>query len=276
MAEDRIAIVSDVHGNLTAYRAVLDALEQRGIEHVINLGDVIGKGPRGSACVALTRERCRVTVRGNWDAGFVNADDDQLNAAQRWWRDELTLSDRDWLASLPGTHDLLVAGRRVRLFHASAIDEFTRVMFRHTDEQFEMMFSATPFTGDGPQPTVVGYGDIHDAYQEVRGGRTLFNAGSVGNPLDDPTASYVVLHGDVGSPDPGPFSIEFVRLPYDIEAEIAVATACGMPALAEYARELRTGVYRGLVPLNDVPAPAAGDAATAPRPAPQSAPSVRR
>lgn len=273
MGPDRIAIVSDVHGNLTAYRTVLDDIERRGIDHVINLGDVAGKGPRGSACVALTRERCRVTVRGNWDA-FLPRPETTLDTAGRWWHDELTAADRDWLVGLPGVHDLLVSGRRVRLFHASATNEFTRVHFHHTDEQFDQMFAATPFTGDGPVPTVVGYGDIHDAYQEVHRGRILFNAGSVGNPLDEPTAGYVVVHGEVGAAEPGPFSIEFVRVPYDIEAEVAVAAACGMPALAEYARELRTAIYRGLAPLSDGPPDEAP--ATAPRPAPPSTPSVRR
>ena len=62
-ALDRVAVVSDVHGNLTAYEAVLADIDARGITRVVNLGDVVGKGPRGAACVALTQERCEATVR---------------------------------------------------------------------------------------------------------------------------------------------------------------------------------------------------------------------
>ncbi|MFC0672475.1 metallophosphoesterase family protein [Brachybacterium hainanense] len=244
MTLDRIAVVSDVHGNLTAYRAVLAEIDRRGIPIVLNLGDVAGKGPRGAEAVALTRERCAVTVRGNWDA-FLGEDGHQLSAGMRWWRDELSTADRAWLADLPGTHDLLLSGRRVRLFHASSTDEFTRVHFHHSAEQFAQMFAATPFTGDGPAPTVVGYGDIHDTYVEVDAGRTLFNAGSVGNPLDEPTAAFAVLEGELGSDAPGPFSLSFVRVPYDVEAEIAVARDLGMPEADSYAIELRTAVYRG-------------------------------
>lgn len=59
---EQTAIISDVHGNLTAYRAVLDDLERRGITRVLNLGDLVGKGPRGAECIELTQERCEVTV----------------------------------------------------------------------------------------------------------------------------------------------------------------------------------------------------------------------
>lgn len=242
---DRIAVVSDVHGNLTAYEAVLGDIDRRGIERIVNLGDFVGKGPRGADVVELSRDRCQVNVRGNWD-DFLPGDPQAFSEPIRWWRDELKPEQLAWLAVLPLSHDLLLSGRRVRLFHASASSVHTRVRFRHTEAEFHGMFATTALTGDGPPPSVVGYGDIHDTYLEVRQGRTLFNAGSVGNALDEPTAAYVVLEGVLGSPEPAPFGIQFARVPYDIEAEIAVARERGMPEVEEYAVELREGVYRGV------------------------------
>ncbi|MEP6651651.1 MAG: metallophosphoesterase, partial [Lapillicoccus sp.] len=75
--------------------------------------------------------------------------------------------------------------------------------------------------------------------------QTLVNVGSVGNPLDATTASYVVLEGIADSVKPAPFGIQFVRVPFDTEAETAIAEASGMPQASEYAVELRTGLYRG-------------------------------
>ena len=63
---DRIAVISDVHGNVTALEAVLADIEARGITRVLNLGDVVGKGPRGAEAIKRTRDTCEVTVRGNW------------------------------------------------------------------------------------------------------------------------------------------------------------------------------------------------------------------
>ncbi len=241
MAGERIAVVSDVHGNLTAYEAVLADVAGRGITRVLNLGDVVGKGPRGSACVALTRERCEVTVRGNWDA-LVAGPLERLWSSGRWWREELDPDDLGWLAALPSSHELELGGRRVRLVHASATSEFVRVHARHTDEEAAGMFAVTGFTGGGPSPDVVGYGDIHATYVEDVGGRTLFNAGSVGNPLDEPSAAYAVLTADAAGAGVG---IQFVRVDYDVEAEIALARRTGMPEADAYAIELRTAVYRG-------------------------------
>jgi protein phosphatase len=89
----------------------------------------------------------------------------------------------------------------------------------------------------------VGYGDIHVAYLRTFAGCSLFNVGSVGNPLDLPLAAYAVLEGEYGSAASAPFAIQLLRVPYDIEAEIALAEALDMPDLAHYADELRTARY---------------------------------
>ncbi|MBD3943398.1 metallophosphoesterase family protein [Microbacterium sp. NEAU-LLC] len=244
MPLERIALISDVHGNLTALEAVLADIAGRGIHRIINLGDNAGKGPRGAAVVERVREVCEVNIRGNWDDFLEGIGDDDAEE-MRWWRDELSPPQRAWLRALPLSHDLTLSGRRVRLFHASAESPHVRVHFHHTEAQFDDMFRATAMTGDGPEPTVVGYADIHDAYIESRDGRTLFNIGSVGNPLDEPTPSYVILEGVPDADGPAPFEVRFVRVPYDVEAEIAVAEGLGMPQAGVWAVELRTAVYRG-------------------------------
>lgn len=237
---DRIAVVSDVHGNMTAYEAVLHDIDRRGIGRVFNLGDLFGKGPNGSAAIAVTRERCEATVRGNWDM-LVDFPRDRAAAPLRWWLDEMSYADHSWLRDLPFSVDLDLGGIAVRLFHASSDSVSHRVFPDHPDDEFRSMFANTAATGDGPEPAVVVYGDIHYAYARTVGSRTLINAGSVGNPLDEPTASYVVLSANrsVVTPD-------IVRVPYDIEREIALAAGRGMPELEPYVVELRTGLYRGL------------------------------
>lgn len=250
MTLSRIALISDVHGNLTALDAVLADVAGRGIDRILNLGDVAGKGPRGEAVAQRCREVCETTLRGNWDDylgswdSFRPGASDDAPAELRWWRDELSPESRNWLRTLPYVVDLELSGRRIRLFHASAESPHVRVQFHHTPEQFAGMFATTEMTGEGPEPDVVGYADIHDAYLETFEGRTLFNVGSVGNPLDEPTPSYVVLEGVPGC-EPAPLGIQFVRVPYDVEAEIAVAEDLRMPTREAWAVELRTAVYRG-------------------------------
>lgn len=239
MSDGVIAVLSDVHGNMTAFDAVLTDIDARGITRIFNLGDVAGKGPQGSAAIARSIERCELTVRGNWDE-FLPVPDPAHSEGLRWWRNELTCADRQWLQALPFSSDLRLGDRHIRMFHASADMVGHRVRRRHTNEEFAGMFANTPATGDGPLPDVVMYGDIHDVYAEVMCGKTLINVGSVGNPLDETTASYAIVRSANGV-----FSWQIVRVPYDVEAELAIAREMGMPELEYYDVELRTGEYRG-------------------------------
>jgi diadenosine tetraphosphatase ApaH/serine/threonine PP2A family protein phosphatase len=254
---ERIALISDVHGNLTALEAVLTDIDARGITRIFNLGDYVGKGPRGSEVIDICRERCEVNILGNWDDFLPDPDhpnrglDDE---AMKWWLAELSDGQGEWLRGLPFSHDFVMSGRNVRLFHASADTVHRRVRFDHDEEEFLGMFANTAATGDGPIPDVVGYGDTHDAFYEVDlERRTLFNTGSVGNSMGDPTPVYVILEGVPDSAEEAPFSIQFVRVPYDVEAELDVARELGMPELEAYALELRKGIYRGNLTAGEEP-----------------------
>ena len=243
---DRIAIISDIHGNLAALEAALKDIEARGISHIYCLGDLAGKGPLSSECIDLCKARCEVIVRGNWDDGL--SDIQPENDHVTWQQGRIGQARLEYMKALPNTHDFVMSGKRIRLLHASHISEHHRV---HQNAEYDVhleMFQNTPFTGeDAPLPDIVGYGDIHAAYmnQLYREHKTLFNAGSVGNPLDIPLASYVILNGNYSSEDTAPFSLEFVRLPYDIDLAVKQAHESGMPGAETYEIELRTSVYRG-------------------------------
>lgn len=246
MTGDRIAVLSDVHGNLTAFQAVLEAIDRLGIDAVVNLGDVVGKGPRGSACIALARERCTTTVRGNWDEWLGGEplhlprdDGSGLRAGVQWWHDELTAEDRRWLRGLPFSASAALGADLVRFVHASTTDVWTRVWLHHSEEEAAGFFGASEAVGPGPAPTIACYGDLHSAYLERTPFGPLVNVGSAGNPLDEPRASFVVLEaGEQGA------EVRFERVDYDAEAEIAAAERADMPLTAVWARELREAYYR--------------------------------
>ncbi len=256
MSRDSLALISDVHGNLTALEAVLADIESRGITRVLNLGDYVGKGPRGGAVVARCQEVCEINLLGNWDDFLPDPDREYDDDALRWWLADLAPGQAEWLRGLPFCHDLLMSGRRIRLMHASSETVHRRVRYVKTEEEFLGQFANTAATiaavGDGPAPDVVGYADTHDPFYETQmRSRTLFNTGSAGNAMGDPTASYVVLDGVLDEPDPAPFSIAFVRVPYDVEAELAVARDLGVPQYPGYEAELRHGLYRGALTTFD-------------------------
>lgn len=239
---DRIALISDIHGNMPALEAVLANIERRGITRIICLGDLVGKGPDSARAVDFCAERCEAVVRGNWDDGMATAVDP--GSTFRWHRDQLGPERLAYLAALPNSVDLVMSGRQVRLLHASPQGVYRRVYQTDPIETLESMFENTDFTGFESVPDVVGYADIHTAYLRTWRHRMLFNVGSVGNPLDLALACYAVLEGnEVGAQ--ASLSVTIARIPYDIERAIADADAMDMPELDAYAKELRTAVYRG-------------------------------
>ncbi|MCK6579040.1 MAG: metallophosphatase family protein [Anaerolineae bacterium] len=245
---DRIAVISDVHGNMPALEAVLADIRARGIDLIFNLGDLVGKGARSDLTIDCCREVCQVILRGNWDDAFVHEAD--ADAALLWYREQIGSERRAYLDTLPNVHNFWLSGMRVRLYHASQEGVYKRVHPWRPPEVLQAMFDNTEFTGfDHPSPDIVGCGDIHAAYmlpmRDIN--KTAFNAGSVGNPLDMPLATYAILSGHYGSQTPGSHTIDFVRLSYDIDAELAEGARIGLPELNYYAIELRTAEYRGAI-----------------------------
>jgi len=114
---DRMAVISDIHGNLPALEAVLADIEARGISRIYGLGDLAGKGPDGAAAIDISRRVCVATVQGNWDESLANAEPD---STVMWHRRQLGPERLAWLRDLPPTVDFRLSGRKVRLFHASA------------------------------------------------------------------------------------------------------------------------------------------------------------
>ena len=107
------AVISCLHANLAAFEAVLDDIDQQGIETITCLGDLVGYGPQPNEVVELVRERAIPTCQGCWDEDII----DGLNAcecsypsqlaerrghlAHQWTAERMTDENKAFLASLP-------------------------------------------------------------------------------------------------------------------------------------------------------------------------------
>lgn len=242
---DKIAIISDIHGNIPALNAVLDDIKDKKITKIICLGDLAGKGPNPAEAVDMIRLSCDEVLMGNWDAMISNENDYDM---VKWAREKLGEERLDYIRNLPFSVDFYISGRLIRLFHASPQGVFHRVHSHSPSDKILGMFDNTENTGNtfgNENPDIVGYGDIHGAYISYFDDKVLFNAGSVGNPLDMTLASYVILEGEYNGRDNKGFQINFIRVPYDVELAIKLAKESNMPEIDAYINELRTGRYRG-------------------------------
>jgi protein phosphatase len=237
---ERIAIVSDIHGNLPALEAVLEDIKSRNINRIFCLGDLAGKGPSSTEVVDIIRENCDVVIKGNWDYYMTEV---KNNEALMWHQNKLGTERLKYMKELPIYKEFYISGKLLRLCHASPNDLFHRTYLSTERSERMKLFAATPTLDI--EADVIGYGDIHGAHVDNFKGKTIFNVGSVGNPLEITQSSYGIIEGELNNKNSSAFSICLVRVPYDIELAVKQAESSGMPDMNEYINELRTAKYRG-------------------------------
>lgn len=228
----RVLVISDVHANLRALDAVLEAAGT--VDAVWHLGDVVGYGPQPNEVVARLREAGAVGVRGNHDAAAVGGDEiDWFNPdarrAMEWTRtvlDEPTLS---WLDALPPTRTeesfLLVHGSpRDPLWEYVLTAEIAKANLDRLDGGHALHgHTHVPIVWSAHGGRVTGHEPSDRATLALGTGPTLSNPGSVGQPRDGiPTASYLVL-------DPRTATATWGRAAYDIEAVQEQMRALDLP-----------------------------------------------
>ncbi len=222
----RLGIFSDVHANLEAMTAVMEAFRQENIDKYYCLGDVVGYGADPNPCAQIVREVAEVTILGNHDAAVAGRMDySYYYEAARHALDAhaaaLTPQNMQWLKSLPYKHhlkdiDLLLChGSPVRL------------------EEFEYIFApeqareCLPIFNQLGKLTLIGHSHLCKVFaltpKEVielppedfvlqDGYRYIASVGSVGQPRDyDNRASFTVF-------DTSTKTFEFKRVEYDIDS----------------------------------------------------------
>ncbi len=261
---DRIAIISDVHANITALNAVLDDIYSRGISRIICLGDSVTKCCNPDLVIDKLRESCEIILKGNCDESIASS---SIKARAFWSRLKIGQERADFLNNLPVSTEFYMSGRLIRLMHASpySLSSIYNPMFSNkgtTREGIELdsptkLFDNTDFIGKSPNdpiPDVVGYGHIHTPNIFRFKNKLVFNPGSVGLPVEmlnddnlynqsnrfSTLASYVILEGIYNSKDLASFSVNLVRVPYDLEKEIAYLNASDMPGKERIINSLKT------------------------------------
>jgi putative phosphoesterase len=231
----RIAIISDIHGNLAALDAVIADLEYQRPDLVVHLGDLAVTGPRPAEVVDRIRELGWPGVLGNtdellWDPGQLAQQESRAPKLRDWlrtlfgrlapWAEERLGAERiAWLRTLPGEwrQGSLLA------VHASPGDLWSAPMPDADDGTLTGTYGR-----HGAR--VVVYGHIHRPYIRTLSGLTVANSGSVGLPYDgDWRASYLLIEDGVPS---------IRRVEYDLRRALADLTDTHFP-LARWLGEVQ-------------------------------------
>ncbi len=235
---NRVAVISDVHGNRHALEAVLDAVAGERPDQLWCLGDLVGYGPKPNECCRTVAGQADLCLAGNHDLvvlGSLSIHDFAGDAATaaRWTQTVLADDAREFLTGLQSSAQRDGA----ELFHGSARDPVWEYVLGEEAAWWTLQATTAPLVlvGHSHVPLAISLeGEVlagglapGGTVIELEAGRWLLNPGSVGQPRDgDPRAAYLLL-------EPGRRA-SFRRVEYPLERTQEEMRELGLPeALAE-------------------------------------------
>lgn len=215
----KLAVLSDIHANWPALRAVLADIKLQRILEIWNLGDIVGYAPFPNETVAMLKKGRIKSISGNYDEKVL----DFFKNREEWrgkktpakyfsfaWTNRVLLDEaRVYLKELPDTLTLHWSGKKFLLVHASL------------QNPEEGLTEATPMSrfselAKRVKTDVVLCGHSHRYFMKEAGGVLFVNPGSVGRPFDgDPRASYAVIEVKTGR-----LHVQNRRIAYPIEETV--------------------------------------------------------
>jgi len=228
----RVAVISDIHGNLHALESVLRSVDAESPDEVWCLGDLVGYGPQPNRCCELVAERADVCLIGNHDLGVlgrIDLDDfsPDAAAAARWTAEVLEDEPRRYLESQSPSAVL----DRAELYHASPRDPVWEYVLAPEVAFLSLEATEKPLVLVGHSHIALRFGAEQLALALCEEGtqvdlareRWLLNPGSVGQPRDgNPRAAWLLLDFD------GPKAV-YNRVEYAVEKTQAEIRERGLP-----------------------------------------------
>ena len=214
-------ILSDIHGNLPALRAVAEAIPQA--DRVIVAGDLCEEGPTPAQVLDMLRELGWTLIAGNTDQDLVSVPAGMKDRKARlitWARGQLGAERLRFLESLPFSTTIEADGHEVALVvHANPLNMEDQLYPTMTEEELKPYLKKV-------RPNLLAFGHLHIPYVRPVAGKVLVDVSSVGHPKDkDRRAAHTVITWEGERR-----SIEQVRIPYDVEETVHMMRSSGMPA----------------------------------------------
>ena len=206
----RIAIISDIHGNIFGLKAFFEDIKNKKIDEIICLGDVVGYYPYPNEVIELVRDKCTITILGNHDAGVIGVEpefnfNDYALEALNWTKEYISEENLNWLKTLKKRVQIVRDNKNIYLVHGSPYDVFDYI-YVYDERDKEMILETMAFL----KTDVLMVGHTHIPVKVEYNNRKIFlNPGSIGQPRNGHKGAYYAIL------DTETFTSKFYRLLYD-------------------------------------------------------------
>ncbi|MBT9830850.1 metallophosphoesterase family protein [Clostridium baratii] len=187
----KIAVISDIHGNLYALMRVLEDIEDKKVDTIICLGDLVGYGPHPNEVIAMIKRRNIICLKGNYDASVVDESFTYIRETRTnsfslpFTVGELRMANKFYLNSLPTSLTLEFEGKKVLFVHGSP-NKINEYMLEEGDNTASIMGNL--------DSDVLVCAHTHIPSVKKFGQKLFVNDGSVGKPkIGRPNPTYCVL-----------------------------------------------------------------------------------
>ena len=244
----RIAAISDIHGNLGALDAVLADIDRRGVDLIVNLGDVLSGPLQPGETADRLMQLALPTIAGNHERQVLGCDPAAMGASDRFAAEHISNAHRDWLTSLPAT---LSVAEDVFLCHATPDSDVECYLENIRDGELLPATLAQISERTGAcKAGLIFCGHTHiPRVAHLDSGQVIVNPGSVGIQAYD--GHHPIPHVvEIGSPHAryalgemtaAGWMVELIAVPYDWHFASRLAAA---NARADWALALRSGYVR--------------------------------
>jgi putative phosphoesterase len=182
----RIAIISDIHGNLVSLDAVLKDIKKKRVDQIVFLGDAATLGPQPVEVIARLIEIKCLCILGNHDDYMIRPEiinsytkDKVIIEAVAWCRDQLSESDISFLSTFQRNIEMHIDGKmHLVCFHGSPLSNTDIILSETPASQIDHML-------EHDMPDIYAGGHIHIQMLRQFKGHYLINPGSVGQPFSE-------------------------------------------------------------------------------------------
>lgn len=215
MREIKVAVISDIHGNIVALNEIIKDAKNRKVDGFIASGDLVNELPFGNEVIDKLKEINALAIKGNKELYFIEYEEEKYNWENIQFKNSvfmyeaMTKENMDYIRKLPFSLSLEYEGVKIKVVHGSP-ESVTELVYRKSEDLIDKYTKSL-------EEGILILGHTHEPiWTCMKNGKTVINAGCSGvSPTNTGFAEYVIIDFENGK-----YNIEALKVKFDTDKEL--------------------------------------------------------